>query len=184
MPPQLHELHPSLVHAPLVLLPAAAGLDLAAVVTRGRLQRLALDTAGRRLWWAGFGAAALAGVAGLAASQEVHLPDARSRDALRAHGMANVGILAAALGLAAWRSRHRAGVASAALGATAAAASTYTAWLGGEFVHGHGAGVKAMGRGDSPPLLSPKAPLHLLRDAGRGIAWLLRRGGPSATGSS
>ncbi|HET9594722.1 MAG TPA: DUF2231 domain-containing protein, partial [Anaeromyxobacteraceae bacterium] len=177
MPLQIHELHPTLVHAPLVLLPAAAGVDLAAVSARGRLRRFALDAAGRRLWWVAVGSAALAGAAGMAASQEVHLEDPAARDAMWLHGMGNTCILLAGVGLAAWRSGHRATAASAAMGAAAVGAAVYTAWLGGELVYTHGAGVKRMGAADSPPLFSARGPARLLADAGRGLAWLMGRAG-------
>jgi type IV pilus assembly protein PilN len=119
MPMQLHELHPSLVHAPLTLLPAAALVDVMAASASGRLRRRVLDRIGRSLWWAGVGAAALAGVAGMAASQEVRAEDPRAHDAMWLHGMGNVGVLLAGGGLAAWRSAHRVTTASAALGASA-----------------------------------------------------------------
>ena len=48
MPLRTHELHPSLVHAPLVLLPATAVVDLLAA-TRPLDRRL--DRTARRLWW-------------------------------------------------------------------------------------------------------------------------------------
>jgi uncharacterized membrane protein len=174
---QVHELHPSLVHAPLVLLPAAAGIDLAAAGSRGRIRRLALDAAGRRMWWLAVGSAALAGVAGMAASQEVRLHDPAARDAMWLHGVGNTCILVAGVGLAAWRSGHRATVASAAMGAAAVGAAVYTAWLGGQLVYAHGAGVKGKGAGDSPPLFSAQGPGRLLADAGRGLAWLMTRAG-------
>ncbi len=184
MPMQLHELHPSLVHAPLTLLPAAALVDVMAASASGRLRRRVLDRVGRSLWWAGVGAAALAGVAGMAASQEVRAEDPRAHDAMWLHGMGNVGVLLAGAGLAAWRSAHRVTIASAALGASAVGAAVYTAWLGGQLVYTHGVGVKAQPAGaaggigvEAAPLRSWAAPGRLLRDAGRGLAWLLARGG-------
>ncbi|HEY5677224.1 MAG TPA: DUF2231 domain-containing protein, partial [Myxococcales bacterium] len=179
---QLHELHPSVVHAPLALLPAAAVVDILAATTPSRIRRFALDRAGRRLWWIGVGSAAFAGLAGLAASQEVQLDDPRARDAMWLHGMGNTVILLASAGLATWRSGHRATGITAGIGAAAVGAAVYTAWLGGSLVYTHGAGVAAMppdGRawiGDSPPLLSARAPWVLLRDAARGLGWLLKRG--------
>ena len=175
MPMQLHELHPSLVHLPLVVLPTAALVDVAAVSTGRRVRRVLLDAAGKRLWWAGVGAAAFAGIAGMAASQEVRADDPRARDAMWVHGIGNVGILLGGVGLAAWRSTHRATVASAALAASAVGASLYTAWLGGQLVYTHGVGVKtspataANGVAVEMPLRSLRAPGQLLRDAARGL---------------
>jgi uncharacterized membrane protein len=184
---QLHELHPTLIHAPLVLLPTAAAVDVAAVSARFGVRKLALDLAGRKLWWAGVGGALAAGLAGMAASQEIRLDDEAAKDAMWLHGAGNFGILLAGAGLAAWRSSHRATALSAALGAGAVGAAIYTAWLGGELVYAHGAGVKGLPAGaragveDSPRLLSAAAPWRLLRDAAKGMAWLVTRGGRLAT---
>ncbi len=184
---QLHELHPMLIHAPLVLLPGAAATDVAAASSRWGLKRLALDVAGRKLWWAGVGSALAAGLAGMAASQEIRLEDDEARDAMWLHGMGNLGILLAGTGLAAWRSSHRASTLSAVLGASAVGAAVYTAWLGGELVYTHGAGVKGLPAGaragveDSPHLLSASAPWRFLRDAARGMAWLFSRTAGVAT---
>jgi hypothetical protein len=60
----------------------------------------------------------------------------------------------------------------------------YTAYLGGELVYSHGAGVKALGgaTAEAPALLSSAAPGRLSRDALRGLGWLLRRGKRAASG--
>jgi uncharacterized membrane protein len=186
VPMQLHEVHPSVIHAPLALLPAAAVIDVLAA-SRGRpLRRFALDRAGRRLWWLGVGSAAFAGLAGMAASQEVHLEDPRARDAMWLHGMGNTLILLAAAGLAGWRSGHRATPVTAGIGAAAVGAALYTAWLGGALVYTHGAGVTALvgesaSLRRSPRLLSLSAPVAFVRDAAKGLAWLLSRGTRVAT---
>ena len=100
MPMRTHELHPSIVHAPLVLLPATAVLDLMAAL-RPRDRRL--DRAARRLWWATAGGALVVGLTGMAASQEVELREDRGRDMMFLHGIGNFGLVLAALGVAAWR---------------------------------------------------------------------------------
>lgn len=187
MPIRVHELHPALIHAPLVLLPAAAIVDVAAVTSRRRLRRFGLEMAGRRLWWAAVGTGLVAGLAGMAASQEIRLDDEAAQDAMWLHGIGNFTILLAGAGLGAWRSAHRATPASAAIGASAVAAAVYTAWLGGELVYTHGAGVKGLPAGaragveDSPDLLSASGPWRLVRDAARGLWWLLSRGTRLAT---
>ena len=184
---QLHELHPTLIHAPLVLLPTAAAVDVAAVSARFGVRKIALDMAGRKLWWAGVGGALAAGLAGMAASQEIRLDDEAAKDAMWLHGMGNLAIVLAGAGLASWRSAHRATALSAALGAGAVGAAIYTAWLGGELVYTHGAGVKGLPAGaragveDSPHLFSAAAPWRFLRDAVKGMAWLVTRGGRLAT---
>ena len=181
MPMRTHELHPSVVHAPLVLLPATAVVDLLAALRPldRRLERTA-----RRLWWATAGGALFVGLTGMAASQEVELRDQRARDVMFLHGIGNFSLVLAVFGVAAWRTMHRASLTSAFAGIAASAASMYTAYLGGELVYSHGAGVKPLGgaAGEAPPLFSSAAPGRLARDAARGLSWLLRRGKRAAAG--
>jgi uncharacterized membrane protein len=180
MPMSTHELHPSLVHAPLTLLPAAAIADLVAASTGDR----AFDRMGRVLWWSLAGSGLLAGLAGMAASQEIEVPHDRARDMMFLHGLGNVTLVSAALGVALLRSRRPASLTTGLAGLAATGAAIYTAYLGGELVYSHGAGVKALGAGQnrSPPLFSRQAPGRLVRDAGRGLAWLGRRAFRAATG--
>lgn len=181
MPLRTHELHPSIVHAPLVLLPATAVVDLLAAL---RPLDRRLDRVARRLWWATAGGALFVGLTGMAASQEIELRDQRARDVMFVHGIGNLSLVLAAFGVAAWRSAHRASLTSAFAGLAASAASMYTAYLGGELVYSHGAGVKVLGgaAAEAPPLLSAAAPGRLARDAVRGLGWLLRRGKRAAAG--
>jgi uncharacterized membrane protein len=169
-----HELHPSLVHLPLTLLPAAALADLAAAL-RPRDRRL--HRAGARLWTATAAAAAVTGLTGLAASQEVDLPSKRARDMLFLHGAGNAVILIAAAAIALRRARRPADFTSAAAGLLAAGAATYTAYLGGELVYTHGAGVTRLGgrAAEAPPLFSRAGPARLATDAVRGVGWLAAR---------
>lgn len=170
-----HELHPSLVHFPLALLPAAAFVDLAAAMRPGDRR---LDRIGRKLWWATAGTGLATGLAGMAASQEIELPSDRARDMMFLHGMGNLGLVLAALGVSAWRTRNHANFTSAAAGLLAAGAATYTAYLGGQLVYAHGAGVKRLGgmSAEAPALFSARGAGRLGRDAVRGLSWLLRRG--------
>jgi uncharacterized membrane protein len=174
---RVHELHAATVHAPLVVLPAAALVDLAAALSGDRRQA----ALGRKLWWLGVGAGAVAGVAGMAASQEIKAEDARNEDMMWLHGAANFAILLGATGIALWRSFRRPSVASSAIGLGACGVAVYTAYLGGEMVYGHGVGVRSMpwiaptGVRESPSLLSASAPAVFLRDAVGGLRWLLRR---------
>jgi uncharacterized membrane protein len=173
----VHELHAASIHTPLVVLPAAALVDLAASLSGDRRQA----GLGRKLWWLGVGAGALAGVAGMAASQEIKADDARSEDMMWLHGAANFAILLSATGMAFWRSFRRPSVGSAAIGLAACGAAMYTAYLGGEMVYAHGVGVRNMpwiaptGIRRSPSVLSASAPGTFVRDAIRGFAWLVRR---------
>jgi uncharacterized membrane protein len=181
MPMRTHELHPSIVHAPLVLLPATAIVDLLAAL---RPFDRRLDRAGRRLWWGSAGGALLVGLTGMAASQEIELRDERGRDMMFLHGIGNFGLVLSAFGVAAWRARHRASLTSAAAGLLASAASVYTAYLGGALLYSQGAGVMVLGGApaEAPALFSARAPGRLARDAVRGLRWLLTRGGRALTG--
>ena len=170
---RLHELHASAVHTPLGLLPTAATFDLAAALSGSR----SLARTGATLWWAGSLSAVFAGIAGLAASQEVKAYEKTTHDAMLVHGLANTGVTVVALGMSVWRARHRPTLLSTLVGFGAVAATFWTAFLGGEIVYARGVGVKpAGGVADSPELLSREAPARLVRDAARGLGWALREG--------
>jgi uncharacterized membrane protein len=168
---RVHELHAAAVHGPLVLLPAAAAVDLGAAISGNR--RTA--ELGRRLWWFTVGAAGVAGIAGLAASQEVRTDEPETSDMLWLHGVGNFAILLGGLALALWRTYRRPSVAAASLGLGAAALAGYTAYLGGELVYTHGVGVRPNGVRESPCLLSRAAPGTFARDAVGGLRWLIAR---------
>jgi uncharacterized membrane protein len=174
---RVHELHAAMIHSPLVLLPAAALVDVAAATT-GNARRAAL---GRRLWWLGVGAAGLAGVTGLAASQEIKADDSHAQQLMWLHGAGNFAILLGGIGLALWRTFRRPSLTQAAVGLGASALALGTAYLGGEMVYAHGVGVSAMPRvaptgvRQSPPVLSREAAITFLRDTVRGLVWLFRR---------
>lgn len=177
MKTRVHELHPILVHTPLTMLPSAVIVDLASVVTRDS----SLDKAARTLWWATAGSGLLAGLAGLASSQEVEAEDSHTRDMMFLHGLGNTIVLVGALGVTAWRAGHRATLGSTMMGLGSLAVAIYTAWLGGEMVYSHAVGMNApmMSAEElerrSPPLLSRQAPRKLLQDAVKGFEWLLSR---------
>lgn len=176
-----HELHPSVIHLPLALLPATAVVDLmAALSPRDRR----LDRVARRMWWATAGGSLFVGLTGMAASQEIELRSDHARDVMFVHGFGNFALVLAAFGVASWRARHRASLTSAAAGLLASGAAIYTAYLGGELVYTHGAGVKVLGgaAAEAPALFSSAAPRRLARDAVAGLSWLLRRGGRAVTG--
>jgi uncharacterized membrane protein len=168
-----YELHPMLIHAPLALLPAAALADLYAA-SRGTSGR-----AGRTLWAATAVSGLAAGAAGMAASQEIQVPDRRAKDMMWLHGLGNVTLVAAAIGVAAWRRRRGPSLVTGLLGLGAMAASWYTAWLGGEMVYAYGMGVKALETEEeaetAPPLFSTQAPGVLAKDAVAGAKWIATR---------
>ena len=171
-----HELHPSTVHLPLVLLPSAAVMDLLAAASEDRR----LDRVASGLWWSVSASALVSGLSGMAASQEVRAEEPRARRRMLLHGLGNAAILTTALGITVWRSGHRASWVTGGLGLLASAAAAVTASLGGEMVYSDGVGVKAVppgapqGVGDSPPLFSGRGLSALLRDAAQGAAWLAR----------
>jgi uncharacterized membrane protein len=176
-----HELHPAIVHAPLALLPTAAIFDL---VAAGLPRDRRLDAAGRSLWWATTASALAAGLAGMAASQEVELRTDPARDMMFLHGIGNVTLLLAAAGVATWRTRNHASLTSAITGLVASGAAMYTAYLGGELVYSHGAGVKTLGGApaEMPALFSGQGVARLGRDAVKGLGWLLGRAAKAVTG--
>ena len=181
MPLRTHELHPAIVHAPLVLLPATAVVDLlSALSPRDRR----LDRVSRRLWWATAGGSLFVGLTGMAAANEIEVRSDRARDMMFLHGMGNFMLVLSAFGVAAWRARNRATLTSAVTGLVASGASMYTAYLGGELVYSHGAGVKPLGgaAAETPALFSKEGPGRLARDAFRGLGWLLSRGYRAVTG--
>lgn len=173
----LHELHPSVVHAPLALLPTAAVADLVAVAMRDK----AWAKVARRLWVAGSLSGLFAGVAGLAASQEVRLETPRARDMTFLHGLGNATVLLGALGVTSWRLKRGPTVTSAVLGLAACGLALYTATLGGKMVYELGVGINPMpdsapqGTLKGPPLLSRQAPVALVKDALQGVQWLVGR---------
>ncbi|WP_434387999.1 DUF2231 domain-containing protein [Melittangium boletus] len=174
---RVQELHPMLIHAPLTLLPSAVAIDVAAAFSGGR----SLDKTARVLWWSTAAGGVVAGIAGLAASQEVKADTPKTRDMIFLHGFANAVIVLGALGVAAWRTGHRASWASGMMGLGSLALVGYSAWLGGELVYSEGVGVNGltMGRVEieqrSPPLMSREAPRRIARDAVRGMRWLVGR---------
>jgi uncharacterized membrane protein len=181
MPLRTHELHPTLVHLPLTLLPLAAAADLWAAL---RPRRRDLDRIGRGLWWGVVGSGVAAGAAGMAASQQVSVPAGRPADRMFLHGAVNLALVLSALGVALRRRTRPASFTSAAAGLAASGIAVWTAYLGGELVYGHGAGVKALQQDPerSPPLLSARAPGRLAIDAARGLGWLGRRAYRALTG--
>jgi uncharacterized membrane protein len=177
-----HELHPAVIHLPLTLLPTAAIVDLAAA-TGPRWNRT-LDRAGTTLWWTAAGTALFAGLAGMAASQEVEVRSDRTRDMMFLHGIGNFTLVLAAFGVASWRARNRASYTSAVTGLVASGAAMYTAYLGGELVYTHGVGVKTLGgaAAEAPALFSGHGLARLGRDAAKGLSWLLSRAARAVSG--
>jgi uncharacterized membrane protein len=173
----LHELHPSVVHAPIALLPTATVADFIAVASGDK----AWAKVGRRLWVAGTLSALFSGLAGLASSQEVRLEEPRARDMVFLHGVGNAVVTLGAVGVTLWRLRRPPSLGQCVLALLSNAVTLYTATLGGKMVYELGVGINPMpadaasGTLKGPPLLSREAPGALLRDGLQGVRWLFSR---------
>jgi uncharacterized membrane protein len=136
---KLHELHPSLVHYPLALLPLSIGADVLGSAT-GNEQLLDL---GKRTMPLVALSGLVAGVAGLMAQTEVKANGA-AMDMLKTHRTLNLGLVTIAGAMAARRARtDKPSAAYLGLGLAGIAALMYSAYLGGEMVYHKGVGVEA-----------------------------------------
>lgn len=166
---RLQELHPSLVHFPLALLPLAIGADL---LGRASGNEKLLE-AGRIGIGLAAGSAAIAGLAGLVAQQEVDA-QGRALDELITHRNINLSAVAIAAGMAAWRmTRERPSAAYLALGLASMGAVTYSAYLGGHMVYELGVGVKpadGLKKEGTVPELTPSNLGHAAREAADDLA--------------
>jgi uncharacterized membrane protein len=136
---KLHELHPSLVHFPLALLPLSIGADLLGRATGSE----ELQALGRRTMPLAAASGLIAGVAGLMAQTEVKA-EGVSMDMLKTHRTLNLGLVAIAGAMAVKRMREdKAGAVYLGLGLAGLAAMAYSAYLGGSMVYHEGVGVEA-----------------------------------------
>lgn len=135
---RLHELHPSLVHFPLALFPAALTFDAAGWLSG----KPALCAAGRLLMPATALTAGAAGLAGLVAQEAVHARG-EAHDLLVTHRNLNAGLIALTATLAALRlRRERPSAAYLVAGLMGLGVMSYTAYLGGKLVYSKGVGVE------------------------------------------
>ena len=178
---RLQEVHPSLVHFPITLLPLALGADLLGRATGSE----SLATAGRRLMPLAAGSAAVAAVFGLVAQEEVKA-EGPARDMLVTHRNLNLALTGVAAAMALWRARReRPSAGYLALGLAGLGVMSYTAYLGGHMVYEHGVGVEAAGgvrEGGAPELVPDRAveiaraTMADVRDGAAGTVDDLRRG--------
>lgn len=169
MPIRLSELHPSVVHFPIALLPVAVGADALGLLTRSR----DLHAVGRIGIGIAAASAALAGVLGLIAQEEVRLDD-RSRPVLQTHRTLNVAALGVVTALAVARAGvKRPGIGYLLAGLAAIGTVSYSAYLGSKLVYAHGVAVEeAHGiAGADPDLVrSPRSTLALAaKDLATGV---------------
>jgi uncharacterized membrane protein len=164
---RLQEVHPSLVHFPLTLLPLAVGADAI-----GRF------TGNKKMTWLGrWGIAAsaitgaVAGLAGLIAQEEVNV-SGRTMDMLITHRNLNLAAVTAISALAIQRARVKEPSIPYLLGGLAAfGVVAYSGYIGGELVYRHGVGVEPAGglwEGGGPELRL-KNTGRVMRSAGRGL---------------
>ncbi|HUQ81668.1 MAG TPA: DUF2231 domain-containing protein [Gemmatimonadaceae bacterium] len=163
---RLQEVHPSIVHFPLTLLPLSVGADLIGQMTGSRkLRAFAKMTMPLAAV-----SAAVAAAAGLVAQEEVNATG-EAHDMLVTHRNMNLGLVATAAAMAVWRAkRDKPTPAYLALGLLGLASMTYTAYLGGHMVYEHGVGVMSAGgvRGASPEL-APGTMTDAARVAGQDL---------------
>lgn len=164
---RLQEVHPSLVHFPITLLPLAVGADA-----------IGKFTGNKKMTWLGkWGIAAsaitglAAGLAGLVAQEEVNV-SGRTMDMLITHRNLNLAAVAAIGALAVQRSRVREPSIPYLLGGLAAfGAVAFSSYIGGELVYRHGVGVEPAGglwEGGGPEL-TLKNTGAVMRSTGKGL---------------
>jgi uncharacterized membrane protein len=153
---RLQEVHPSIVHYPLALLPTAVVADLLGRATGSETLR----EMGRVLMPVAAAAAAVSAVTGLVAQEEVAV-DGVAEELLVTHRNLNLSLVTLSTALAAWRVRtERPGPGYFALALAGLGALGYSAYLGGKMVYEHGVGVKpadGLRDGDSPELTPGRA---------------------------
>jgi len=164
---RLHEVHPSLVHFPLTLLPMAIGADAIGRITGNhRLMWL-----GKRGMAAAAVAGAAAGVTGLIAQEEVNVPGP-ARDMLITHRNLNIGAVGLMSAMAVRRAQMDRPSLPYLLGGLATiGAAVYSAYLGGTLVYQHGVGVGPAGgtyQGGGPEL-TPENAGRVAKAIGQGL---------------
>jgi uncharacterized membrane protein len=136
-----HEIHPTLVHFPLTLVPTALALDAIGAATNSE----SLMKAGKALMPIAAASAVITGVAGFI-SQGAVKADGHAHELLVTHRNLNLALVAATAAMAAIRqTRTRPGVGYLMAGLGGVLAMTYTAYLGGKMVYAHGVGVEPDG---------------------------------------
>ncbi len=148
---RLQEIHPSIVHYPVALIPTAIGADLLANLTGS--ERLA--EVGRVLMPLAAASAAVSAFFGIVAQEEVNA-EGKAGEILATHRNMNLALTALGTAMAAYRwKRDEVGAGYLALGLAGVGALAYSAYLGGKMVYEHGVGVKpadGLRYGDSPEL--------------------------------
>jgi uncharacterized membrane protein len=162
-----HELHPTLVHFPLTLVPTALVIDAIGETTDNE----ALMNTGRWLMPVAAASAAIAGAAGLVAQGAVRA-QGEAHDLLVTHRNLNAALIGVTAAMAIVRqTRRRPGLGYLLMGAAGMLAMGYTAYLGGKMVYAHGVGVEPDGVDiDKSPELRPGDFSRAAREAGHHVA--------------
>jgi uncharacterized membrane protein len=154
---RIHEVHPSLVHYPLVLVPVSIIADLIGRVTGRRF----FNRVGGTLMPVAAASGVVAAGAGLVAQSAVQA-EGRAHDLLATHRNLNAGLVVLTGLMALLRSRRdEPSLGYLAAGVAAIAAMNYTAYLGGEMVYARGVGVEPAGgvrEGESPEIHASNLP--------------------------
>lgn len=138
---RLHEIHPSLVHYPIALVPLSVGLDLVGTATKSAQ----LLEFGKLTMPIAAGAAGLAGVSGIVAQEEVRLTDEAAR-LLKWHRNINIAATTTAAGMAIYRvGQVKPGMPYLAAGVGLIGAYMVSAYLGGKMVYHKGVGIAPAG---------------------------------------
>jgi uncharacterized membrane protein len=138
---RLHELHPSLTHFPLALIPLSLALDLVGRLAGNRRWM----RAGKRLMPLAAASGVATAAAGLVAQSAVEIPP-EAHDTMTTHRNLNLGLVAMTGVLACARSKSAVpSIGYLIAGLAGVAAMNYTAYLGGRLVYRHGVGVETAG---------------------------------------
>lgn len=155
---RIHEIHPSLVHFPLTLIPVSLLLDLVGRLTGKR----SWMRAGARMMPVAAASGALAATAGLVAQGAVEV-DRGALETLVTHRNLNLGLVALTGVLALVRARSETpSIVYLAAGVAGMVAMNYTAYLGARLVYRHGVGVEKAG--GVRPERSPEVRWENIRD--------------------
>lgn len=162
-----HELHPTLVHFPLTLVPTALALDAIGEATDNE----ALMNTGKWLMPVAAASAAITGVAGFIAQGAVKA-EGHAHDLLVTHRNLNAALIGATAAMAIVRqTRTRPGLGYLLMGAAGLLGMTYTAYLGGKMVYAHGVGVEPQGVDiEKSPELRPGGMARAARQSARHLA--------------
>lgn len=169
---RLNEVHPSLTHYPIAMIPVAMGVEFAAKIT-GRED---LDRLGRVAVPSATAAAVATGLSGLMVEQQVRGSEEAGR-MLSRHRNLNLGVVAATTAMSAYRiGGGRPGWGYLLGGAASVGTLLYSAYLGGRMVYGEGMGVEDAGglRFDESPPVRLDNVGELLATAGRQIGRTIR----------